>query len=56
MPLPEFSTDDFINFCVHEALMVKAQAEKLEAQKRAEVEEWKNKPLGSGGAMKADSF
>jgi hypothetical protein len=56
MPLPQFSEDDFINFCVQEALMVKAQVEKIEAQKQAEIQQWKNKPIGSGGAMKADSF
>lgn len=52
MPLPSFSDDDFINFCVAEALMVKARSEEIEAQKQAEIREWKNKPLGSGGAMR----
>lgn len=56
MALPEFSSDDFINFCVAEALMVKARVEEIEAQKQAERREWQNKPLGSGGAMKKDSF
>jgi hypothetical protein len=56
MPLPLFSDDDFINFCVAEALMLKARMEEVEAQKQAEIREWQNKPLGSGGAMKRDSF
>ena len=53
MPLPIFSDDDFTNFCVTEALMLKARSEELEAEKEAERREWQSKPLGSGGAMKA---
>ena len=56
MTLPTFSDDDFIDFCVTEALMVRSRVEDAERQKEAEKAEWKNKPLGSGGAMKADSF
>jgi hypothetical protein len=52
MPLPTFSDDDFIDFCVAEALTVRAQFEKIEAQKDAERREWQNRPIGSGGAMK----
>jgi hypothetical protein len=47
MPLPAFSDDDFVNFCVAEALMVRARMEDIEAEKRREMEEWKRRPLGS---------
>ena len=52
MPLPTFSADDFIDFCVAEALMLKARVEEIEAEKEAERREWQNRPIGSGGAMK----
>jgi hypothetical protein len=52
MPLPTFSDDDFIDFCVAEALMLKARVEEIEAEKDAERREWQSRPLGSGGAMK----
>jgi hypothetical protein len=47
MPLPQFSDDDFLNYCVTEALMLRAQVEEVEDQKRREIEEWKNQPIGS---------
>jgi len=47
MPLPSFSDDDFVNYCVTEALMLRARAEDIEAEKRREMEEWKRRPLGS---------
>lgn len=47
MALPTFSDDDFLNYCVTEALMLRAQIEEVEEQKRREIEEWKNQPLGS---------
>jgi hypothetical protein len=53
MPLPQFSEDDFLDFCVAEAVMFRAKIEEIEQQKEAEKAEWKSKPLGSGGAMKA---
>ncbi|CAB4183213.1 hypothetical protein UFOVP1328_36 [uncultured Caudovirales phage] len=56
MPLPSFSADDFIDFCVTEALMLRARFEEIEAEKDAERKEWQSKPIGSGGAMKAGSF
>lgn len=56
MPLPTFSSDDFINFCVAEALLIRSAMEEVEAQKQAEIREWQNKPLGSGGAMNRSSF
>lgn len=48
MPLPQFSDDDFVNFCVSEALMLRAQVEEQKAQKEAEMREWKRRPVGSG--------
>lgn len=56
MALPTFSSDDFIDFCVAEALMLRAKVEEIEAEKDAERREWQNKPLGSGGAMKGGGF
>jgi hypothetical protein len=47
MPLPEFSTDDFVNYCVTEALMFRARSEEIEAEKEAERREWQKRPLGS---------
>ena len=52
MPLPTFSSDDFIDFCVAESLMMRARHEEIEAEKEAERREWQRKPIGSGGAMK----
>lgn len=52
MPLPDFSEDDFVNYCVAEALMLRARNEEIKAEKDAERREWQNKPIGSGGAMK----
>ena len=48
MPLPQFSEDEFLNYCVAEALMFRARREEQEAEKRREIEEWKSKPVGSG--------
>jgi len=56
MPLPSFSDDDFVDFCVAEALMLRARVEEIEAEKDAERREWQNKSIGSGGAMKAGGF
>jgi hypothetical protein len=49
MPLPTFSDDDFLDFCVKEALFVREVQEQAKAQKRQEREEWKRqKPGGTG--------
>lgn len=48
MPLPTFSQDDFLNYCVVEALSLRARMREAEEQKKAQREEWKRKPLGSG--------
>lgn len=36
--------------------MIKARVEEIEAEKEAEKANWKSQKLGSGGAMKANSF
>ena len=47
MPLPTFSEDDFLNYCVTEAITFRARQDEIEAEKRREIDEWKNRPLGS---------
>ena len=46
MALPRFSDDDFLNYCVTEALMFRAQIEEVNAEKEREIKEWKSQPLG----------
>lgn len=52
-PLPVFSKDDYINFCVAEALVAREQMESEEGRKAAERERWKaeikNQPPPAGG-------
>lgn len=55
MALPRFSDDDFVDFCVAEGLMLRARVEEIEAEKQREINEWKSKPIGSGGAMQVAS-
>jgi hypothetical protein len=52
MPLPCFSDDDYLNYCVTEALMLRMRMEEIQAEKDRERSEWKNRPIGSGGAAK----
>lgn len=40
MPLPQFSEDDVTNFLVTEALVTKAAAERTEANKNRERQDW----------------
>jgi len=47
MPLPRFSDDAYLNYCVVEALMLKARGAEIAAQKEQEINEWKSKPVGS---------
>ena len=49
MPLPTFSEDDFLDFCVKEALFARDAQEQVKAQKRQEREEWRRQKPGSAG-------
>lgn len=39
-PLPRFSEDDVVDFCVKEAIAVRAGAERRMAEKQREAKDW----------------
>lgn len=49
--MPRFSEDDYIDFCVIEALAVRAARDEKEAHKQQEIKDWKKgaKDLAPGG-------
>lgn len=61
-PLPTFSDDEYVNFCVTEAIIAKVKIEDAETLKKAQDEErrreWKRGKPGSGmpGSIQENSF
>lgn len=49
-PLPPFSDDDVLDFMVREAVLIAAEQEEIRRGEKRKRDEWKKKPLGSGGA------
>jgi hypothetical protein len=42
-----FSRDPYIDYCIIEAIAMRVAEEEHQAQKRAEREAWKRRPVGS---------
>lgn len=40
-PIPRFSDDDFIDYCVIEAISLKVRKQEADAKKKAERDQWK---------------
>ena len=47
-PLPRFSDDDFIDYVVAEAVMLRGINHEKQQVKQKEISDWKRRPLGSG--------
>lgn len=45
-PMPQFSSDDVIDYMVLEAVVIKARKEEEKAQKAAKINEWKKESSG----------
>ncbi len=46
-PWPVISEDSVIDYAIMEAVYIKVQTEEREAEKKAQREEWKRRPVGS---------
>lgn len=53
--MPRFSEDDYVDFCVIEALAVRSKRDEQQAQRQQDIAQWKKgakslAPGGSGGS------